>query len=98
MALRMPAILTIEGRALSFFNQCLVVSQSERPVTIVGGFKQWKTAGRMVRKGEHGLGIWVPTFHKSEDGQTVDDDPNFIIWYVFDVSQTEEISSTTAAA
>src|SRR5262245_53593411 len=53
-------IRTIEGRELSIFNQCLLVNQLGT-ASIVGGFQQWKRAGRSVVKGERGLAIWIPT-------------------------------------
>src|SRR5262249_40225858 len=60
-ALAMRAgIRTIEGRELSIFNQCLLVNQLAT-ASIVGGFQQWKRAGRSVVKGARGLAIWVPT-------------------------------------
>src|SRR5262245_1721270 len=60
-ALAMRAgIRTIEGRELSIFNQCLVVNQLAT-ASVVGGFHQWKRAGRSVVKGARGLAIWVPT-------------------------------------
>lgn len=58
LAARFP-VVTIEGRALSVFNSCLVATQSPN-ATVVGGFRQWIKAGRGVRKGEHGMAIWVP--------------------------------------
>jgi hypothetical protein len=57
---RRAGIRTIEGRELSAFNQCLVVNQLAT-ASILGGFAQWKRAGRSVVKGARGLAIWVPT-------------------------------------
>jgi len=48
-------IVTVEGHLLTPHNQCFLVAQSEINFTIVGGFQQWKKAGRIVRKGEHGF-------------------------------------------
>ena len=56
-------ISTVEAHPLSQTNACLVAFQCPT-ATIVGGFKQWLKAGRCVRKGEHGLSIWVPATHK----------------------------------
>src|SRR5262245_31491125 len=61
-------IRTIEGRELSVFNQCLVVNQFAA-VSIVGGFQQWKRAGRSVAKGARGLAIWVPTGRRAGAGE-----------------------------
>ena len=77
---------TIEGHPLSAHNCCMIWYQNEA-ATIVGGFRQWLAAGRHVRKGEHGLGIWCPMIKKQEDGP---DDVRFRIVTVFDVSQTDE--------
>jgi len=90
-------VVTIEGRALSMFNTCLLLSQFEC-VTVVGGFNQWKSAGRAVRKGERGLAIWIP-IKRAEDPNKQEgemssadlDSPRFTLATVFDVSQTEEI-------
>ena len=86
---------TIEGHELSCFNACMVFMQ--RPcASIVGGFQQWRRAGRMVRKGEHGAAIWVPvgTPREGEQGQDTPDldDVRFVLGTVFDVSQTDAIS------
>ena len=82
-------ITTIEGRALSMFNNCLVASQCPN-ATIVGGFRQWLAAGRCVRKGQHGLTIWVPLKSKDET------ETKFIAGAVFDVSQTDIVEAIAA--
>lgn len=90
LAARCP-IGTIEGRALSLKNQCLIALQMPR-ATIVGGFRQWLKAGRCVRKGEHGACIWIPCGHRdAETGEIEMDDRRFILASVFDVSQTCEL-------
>ena len=96
LAARMPAIATIEGRALSPFNQCLLASQCPS-ATVVGGFRQWIKAGRAVRKGEHGFAIWVPTGQRKADDAEDSDKLGFILGTVFDVSQTQEIEMQEAA-
>lgn len=59
---RVGSVMSCEGRALSETNSMLLILQ--RPglpgVSIVGGFRQWKKAGRYVLKGERGLSVWVP--------------------------------------
>ena len=102
LVMKVGAIVTCEGRALSAFNSCLVLTQLPT-ASMVGGFRQWKDKGRSVRKGEHGLMIWIPT-HKGEEGEeaptmpdTADDQGEekdgkraaFVMGTVFDVSQTE---------
>jgi antirestriction protein ArdC len=101
MAARYP-ISTIEGRALSPHNQCLLIMQANGAMpTVVGGFRQWKTAGRSVKKGEHGLSIWIPSTRKF-DGLVLNgekepqDETYFICGTVFDISQTEESSAREA--
>ena len=90
---RCGAVVTCEGRALSFVNTCLVLTQ--RPgASMVGGFVQWLRSGRAVRKGETGLGIWIPTMkgEKAEapdDGAEGQDGPRFIMGTVFDIAQTD---------
>ena len=94
LAKRTP-VATIEGRVLSPFNCCFIVHQNPS-VTVVGGFRQWKAAGRCVRKGEHGMALWIPTgAGKSEkdEAQSIasdSDDVRFVLGTVFDVSQTDE--------
>lgn len=95
-------IVTCEGHELSLCNTMLVALQNPT-ASIVGGFRQWLKQGRCVRKGEHGLMIWVPTGGKeSEPGpmamivygsapSQVANGHRFIIGTVFDISQTAEL-------
>ena len=85
-------IATIEGRALSPFNHCLAAIQCPG-ATLVGGFRQWLAAGRAVRKGEHGIGIWIPTTKANDTGG---DDTRFIFGTVFDVTQTDMLEAADA--
>ena len=85
---------TIEGHGLSVHNQCLLALQCPA-CTIVGGFRQWKKAGRHVRKGESGHMIWIPRFRNKSDvpeGQERESMgvEGFIVGTVFDIGQTEE--------
>lgn len=64
----------------------------QRPnATNCAGFHAWREAGRAVRKGAKGIAILVPL------GTRVDDDgmdkPIFSWRYVFDILDTEEITS-----
>jgi hypothetical protein len=98
-------IVTVEGHSLSAHNQCFLVAQSELNFSIVGGYRQWKKAGRSVRKGEHGFYLFVPSITKEEtlvspnggenaaEASSDDDTPFFFTAVVFDISQTEEIST-----
>jgi hypothetical protein len=94
-------IVTPDGHALSVHNQCLVSFQRQT-ATVVGGFRQWLKQGRCVKKGEHGMMIWVPIRRKVEALETEEpEEPEsetegkptgtrFIIGTVFDIAQTEE--------
>lgn len=98
-AAQAPAVVTVEGRVLSPFNQCLIVSQAPS-ATVIGGFRQWIKAGRCVRKGEHGLSLWIPSVRKAkegEQGEEGDGETRFIMGTVFDVSQTEPVDAARAA-
>ena len=88
---------TIEGHALSAKNACLIAYQTlgGQGATVLGGFRQWKKAGRFVRKGEGGMSIWIPLMRKTKDanGDEINEEgerPNFGLATVFDISQTEE--------
>lgn len=96
LAARLPAIVTVEGRALSIFNQCLLATQCPS-ATIVGGFRQWLDAGRCVRKGESGLMIWCPTSKKDEQQPDAAAEVHFIPGTVFDVGQTDPVEQQVAA-
>lgn len=88
LAQTMP-IVTIEGHPLSLRNNILCVLQSPRPLTIVGGFRQWLSAGRCVRKGEKALYILHPCAKKSAD----DSEKSGVYFReaaIFDVSQTDK--------
>jgi hypothetical protein len=88
---------TVEGPPLSVTNACLVGLQMPG-ATLVGGFRQWIKAGRAVRKGEHGISIWIPGgAPKSDDLEAGDTDIRFLMGTVFDVSQTQEIAESEAA-
>ena len=87
-------IPTVTGGALSPFNSCVVLYQN-KDAAMVGGFRQWKAAGRYIRKGEHGVGIWIPAAKpKSDDNDK--EDIRFFMGTVFDISQTEEINEEKA--
>lgn len=73
---RAGAVVTVEGRPLSPFNSILLLSQFGA-VSVVGGFWQWKRAGRRVRKGESALSLWIPTAKsgKAEGAETAEPNP-----------------------
>lgn len=51
------------------------------------GFKQWLELGRVVRKGEHGLKIFMPLTAKDESGVAAG--TKFMARVVFAIEQTE---------
>ena len=83
-------VQTVEGHPLSFKNAALAMMQ--RPtVSLVGGFQQWRKAGRVVRKGEKAIGIFLPISRTGEDGEA--EGVAFRVVNVFDIDQTEEITA-----
>ncbi len=97
MAAKMP-IITCEGHALSVFNQCFLMFQSgSATLTVIGGFRQWKKTGRAVKEGSRSIGyIYVPMVPKQngkEEEAGEPEDVRFRLVPVFDVSQTDELSS-----
>jgi len=93
-------IITVEGHLLTPHNQCFLVAQSEINFTVVGGFQQLKKTGRIVRKGEHGFLIFVPSKAKQDENPEIvldNEDVHFFTATVFDISQTEVIERSEAA-
>ena len=97
-----PEVPTVEGYALSLRNS-IVCRLQRADVQLVGGFRQWLEYGRCVRKGEHGLAIWVPVGTGNHENAEPDPsaepaEPNtprrFVIGTVFDISQTVELDRT----
>jgi hypothetical protein len=88
-------VATAEGHVLSVTNQILIAMQRES-VTLVGGFQQWRKQGRYVRKGEHGMSIWIPRMPKEDEGKQPSEisskelEVRFFMGTVFDISQTAE--------
>lgn len=84
-------VATVEGRALSLHNTLLLYIQSNgRVPTIVGGYQQWRRAGKQVRKGEHGLMIWFPVGEKDKETGDILSAERYFTTTVFDISQVEE--------
>jgi len=80
-------VATIDGHVLSPRNRILLAWQGCEDA-IVGGFQQWKRAGRHVRAGEHGAAIFFPRIKKTDP----DEGPElagFLTVSVFGKSQTE---------
>ena len=99
---RLGCVLTIERRPLSMHNTLMILMQNP-DASIVGGFRQWKRAGRSVKKGEHGAAIWIPTGRTSEAAEHEDEAPDhddegrkrFVLGTVFDVAQTAAADDST---
>jgi len=83
-------IATVEGRQLSLYNTLLVYLQANGQMpTVVGGYQQWRKAGKQVKKGEHGYMIWFPVGAKDEGTGDIVEVDTFYTATVFDISQTE---------
>lgn len=91
-------IVSIEGKSLSVYNTCFILTQDEQ-ATVVGGFQQWRRVGRVVKKGERGLSMWFPRRQREDldkqEGEMAagELEMRFMLGMVFDVMQTEEIES-----
>ena len=87
----------IDGHIFSVRNQCLIAYQSvgRELLGTFAGFRQWLSAGRVVRKGESGMIIFFPTSQKNGNGDLTDNEADtetrFYTAYVFDKSQTDEL-------
>ena len=57
------------------------------------GFHAWLKAGRVVRKGEHGIKIVAPVMGGENGAKVVNIRPA----WVFDVTQTNELAHRAAA-
>ena len=95
-------VVTIEGHPLTAHNTCFLYAQTEKPITVVGGFQQWRKAGRTVKKGEHSLLIFVPSTKRKDEPvpsevEGSEDEPFFFTANVFDITQTEPIAQSEAA-
>jgi hypothetical protein len=80
---------TIPSNLLDSFspsNALMILCQKPR-ATQCAGFHAWREAGRAVRKGAKGAAILVPI------GVGEDSDLRFSWRYVFDISDTEELTS-----
>lgn len=101
-------IVSIEGHVYSPQNQCMIALQMPG-ATVMGGFQQWITAGRSVKKGEHGACIWIPigrgpkgedstpTTEASETESTDGGRSGFTLGSVFDITQTQSKEEKEAA-
>jgi hypothetical protein len=82
--------ISVEGHSYSLVNQCLIAFQCPT-ATVLGGYQQFRKAGRQVKQGEHGITIFFPSVRKSDDDIESDDQVRFYCATIFDISQTYEI-------
>lgn len=81
----------------------ILVQAGERGRDIPGavaGFHEWRSAGRIVRKGSKGYAIFAPIVRKgAADGVSGDDDGprGFTVRYVFDVADTDALTDGAPA-
>lgn len=86
-------VFTVDGVNLTANNVAFLAYQNEKlSFSVVGGYKQWLSVGRQVRKGEKGYYIFVPRFAKDNDNQKLN---GFIMVSVFDITQTDLIEITS---
>jgi antirestriction factor ArdC-like protein len=65
----------------------------QRPdVSLVGGFQQWRKTGRMVRRGEHGMMIWIPRKGKKSD-ESGTAEPEGDVFSLVDAAEGTEVST-----
>jgi len=96
LAARTP-VLKLGGGMFTAHNQCMIAVQFPS-ATVCAGYRDWRAAGRAVRKGEHGQAIFVPAGgDKRIDPETGEEQTAgatfFIIGTVFDISQTDPIQA-----
>ena len=91
-------INTIEGRVLSTPNTLMCYFQCDGMIpTIVGGYQQWKRAGKQVKRGEHGMIIFFPCGgERDEETGDVSNPEYYSAAIVFDVSQVADIEEVAA--
>ena len=89
-------IPSIAGYELSSFNSIFLRRQRAN-VSEVGGFNQWRKAGRKVKKGSKAISIWLPCKKKektdAETGETIPEEKFFRLVNVFDILDTELITA-----
>lgn len=90
LILEAGGITNVEGHTLSHTNTLLMMMQLSTTPTVVGGYRQWLRAGRQVRRGQHGLMIWYPSRKVQDEDEETDEELNFYVGTVFDISQTDE--------
>ncbi|MBU0472919.1 MAG: hypothetical protein KKF62_02015 [Bacteroidetes bacterium] len=87
-----------EGHFLSCHNCIMLERQAAMynpniSFSVVGGFQQWQKHNRQVKKGESGFYIAIPSKKENEQNSENNEEVFFFFKAVFDISQTEEIST-----
>jgi len=77
---------------LSVSNALLILAQTDKPVTQLASYSEWKDHGRTVRRGETGLKILASVPYTLTDGS---EGTSFKVSRIFDIGQTQgpEIST-----
>ena len=70
-------------------SNALMIIFQKPSATNCAGFHAWREAGRAVKKGARGLAILVPL------GVDEEEKPRFSWRYVFDISDTEELTASS---
>lgn len=94
----------LDGSSFGPCNTMLIALQSPG-ASMCASFGNWIKAGRCVRKGEHGVSIWVPIGGKKITNETTgatenesgSEKPGFTSGTVFDVSQTDALTERPVA-
>jgi len=88
---RLQELLAVMARFPRYsFNNCLLIAQQRPEATMVQGFQSWRKLGRMVIKGEKGIGITAPLAYRKKDAKSDEQEiRGFRVVHVFDVEQTE---------
>jgi antirestriction protein ArdC len=88
--------LAVIGRFHRYSLRNVILIESQMPTAShVAGFHAWRTLGRFVKKGEHGIMILAPIVRaKNQNTEQTETDESstpvgFQAAYVFDVSQTD---------
>lgn len=79
-------IITTDFHIISLKNTAIALAQRDK-LSVLGGYSQWRSVGRQVKKGESAVWITAPIFEK--DKETI---KGFIEIPMFDWSQTDPVS------
>ena len=93
----------------SEFSPCnsMLIALQCPTASVLAGFRDWLKLGRCVRKGEHGVMVWVPIYsrkdgsnHPAENCRELEShegmERHFITGTVFDIASTDELTAPVA--